>query len=420
MSRLQPARGTTDLLPADMAAHRAVIDTARLAAGRYGFQEMATPIFEFAEVFSRPLGDSSDVVTKETYNFTDRGGETFTLRPENTAGVVRAMISNGMTQSLPLKYFYAGPMFRYERPQKGRMRQFHQIGIEYLGPQDGIADAEIIGCGARVLADLGVLDRCMLHLNSLGDAASRKAYRDALVAYFSAHADDLSEDSQARLKTNPLRILDSKDAGDRAILAAAPRLDAYLNDDSRRHFDNVTGALDAAGIAWRFDPLLVRGLDYYCHTAFEFITDALGAQGTVLGGGRYDGLSEMLGGPPVPGVGWAAGVERLAMLLGDVAPAAPRVAVMPMDGDAEGAAFALAEALRGAGIDVDLPTSGAIGKRLKKADRAGITHVVIMGSDEIAAGTVQLRDLAGGTQSELPQEALAEALRQGLRQGSAS
>ena len=420
MSRLQPARGTSDLLPASMAAHRAVIDTARDAATRYGFQEMATPIFEFAEVFSRPLGDSSDVVTKETYNFTDRGGETLTLRPENTAGVVRAMISNSLAQSLPLKFFYAGPMFRYERPQKGRMRQFHQIGIEYLGPRDGIADAEIIGCGARVLGALGVLDRCRLHLNSLGDADSRQAYRTALVAYFSAHAADLSEDSQARLKTNPLRILDSKDAGDRAILGSAPRLNEYLNEDSRRHFASVTGALDAAGIAWTFDPLLVRGLDYYCHTAFEFITDALGAQGTVLGGGRYDGLSEMLGGPPVPGVGWAAGVERLAMLLGDVDPVVPRVAVMPMDGDAESAAFALAEQLRGAGIDVDLPTAGAIGKRLKKADRAGVTHAVIMGSDEVASGTAQLRDLVAGTQIELPRADLAKALLDVLKQDKMS
>ena len=342
------------------------------------------------------------------------------MRPENTAGVVRAMISNGMTQSLPLKYFYAGPMFRYERPQKGRMRQFHQIGIEYLGPRDGVADAEIIGCGARVLGELAVLDRCTLHLNSLGDTDSRQAYRAALVAYFAAHADDLSEDSRARLKTNPLRILDSKDSGDLDILATAPRLDEYLNDDSRRHFDSVTGALDAAGIAWMFDPLLVRGLDYYCHTAFEFITDALGAQGTVLGGGRYDGLSEMLGGPPVPGVGWAAGVERLAMLLGDVETAVPRVAVMPMDGDAESAAFALAEQLREAGIAVDLPTGGAIGKRLKKADRAGVTHAVIMGSDEVANGTVQLRDLAAGSQVELPRAEVTAALLDRLQQGTGS
>ena len=414
MSRLQPARGTSDLLPSTMAAHRRVIDTARDAAGLYGFQEMATPIFEFAEVFSRPLGDSSDVVTKETYNFTDRGGETLTLRPENTAGVVRAMISNGLTQSLPLKFFYAGPMFRYERPQKGRMRQFHQIGIEYLGPRDGLADAEIIACGARVLAGLGVLDRCRLHLNSLGDAESRQAYRAALLAFLESHAAELSEDSQARLQTNPLRILDSKDAGDRAILENAPRLDGYLNDVSKRHFAAVTGALDSAGIDWTFDPLLVRGLDYYCHTAFEFITDALGAQGTVLGGGRYDGLSEMLGGPPVAGVGWAAGVERLSMLVGEQEPATPPVAILPMDEDGESEAHRLAEMLRDNGVAVDLSAGGAIGKRLKKADRAGARLAVILGSDELAAGTAQLRDLATGTQSSIAQADLAAALHAAL------
>ena len=418
MSRLQPARGTSDLMPAAMAAHRRVIETARAAADSYGFREMATPIFEFAEVFSRPLGDSSDVVTKETYNFTDRGGETLTLRPENTAGVVRAMISNGLTQSLPLKFFYAGPMFRYERPQKGRMRQFHQIGIEYLGPRDGIADAEIIGCGARVLDDLGVLGSCTLHLNSLGDTASRQAYRTALVGFLESHVGDLSEDSRTRLKTNPLRILDSKDQGDRAILADAPRLDAHLNDNSRAHFAAVTGALDVAGISWTFDPLLVRGLDYYCHTAFEFITDALGAQGTVLGGGRYDGLSEMLGGPPVAGVGWAAGVERLAMLLGDVEAAVPRVAVMPMDGDVEATCFALAEHLRSQGVAVDLPTGRAIGKRIKKADRAGIHLAVILGSDEAAAGSAQIRDLRSGTQQSVAQTELAATITAMLSGGA--
>ena len=414
MSRLQPARGTSDLLPSVMAAHRRVMDTARDAAGLYGFQEMATPIFEFAEVFSRPLGDSSDVVTKETYNFTDRGGETLTLRPENTAGVVRAMISNGLTQSLPLKFFYAGPMFRYERPQKGRMRQFHQIGIEYLGPRDGLADAEIIACGARVLAGLSVLDRCRLHLNSLGDAESRQAYRTALLAFFQAHAADLSDDSKARLQTNPLRILDSKDRGDRAILENAPRLDEYLNDSSKRHFAAVTSALDSAGIDWTFDPLLVRGLDYYCHTAFEFITEALGAQGTVLGGGRYDGLSEMLGGPQVAGVGWAAGVERLAMLVGDQLPETPQVAIMPMDEEGEADAYRLAEMLRDNGFAVDLAAGGAIGKRMKKADRAGVRMAVILGSDELAAGTAQLRDLATGTQSSIAQADLAAALASAL------
>lgn len=402
MSRLQPARGTADLLPDSMAKHRLVIDAARTASARYGFQEMATPIFEFSEVFSRPLGESSDIVTKENYSFADRGGEILTLRPENTAGVVRAMISGGLTQSLPLKYFYAGPMFRYERPQKGRMRQFHQVGIEYLGPDDSLADAEIIACGARFLASLGVLDDCELHLNSLGDSDSRAAYRAALIAYLETFADQLSDDSKTRLAVNPLRILDSKDAGDRAILQDAPRLQDYLNDVSKAHFFDLTAALDSAGVAWVFDPLLVRGLDYYCHTAFEFVTTSLGAQGTVLGGGRYDGLAEMLGGPKVAGVGWAAGVERLAMLVETASVNNPKVAILTADDGARQAAFRLAEQLRDAGIDIDLPTSGAMGKKLKKADKAGILTAVIMGSDELAKNTVQLRNLRDGSQQELP------------------
>ena len=402
MSRLQPARGTADLLPDSMAKHRLVIDAARTASARYGFQEMATPIFEFSEVFSRPLGESSDIVTKENYSFADRGGEILTLRPENTAGVVRAMISGGLTQSLPLKYFYSGPMFRYERPQKGRMRQFHQVGIEYLGPDDSLADAEIIACGARFLASLGVLDDCELHLNSLGDSDSRAAYRAALIAYLETFADQLSDDSKTRLAVNPLRILDSKDAGDRAILQDAPRLQDYLNDVSKAHFADLTAALDSAGVAWVFDPLLVRGLDYYCHTAFEFVTTSLGAQGTVLGGGRYDGLAEMLGGPKVAGVGWAAGVERLAMLVETASVNNPKVAILTADDGARQAAFRLAEQLRDAGIDIDLPTSGAMGKKLKKADKAGILTAGIMGSDELAKNTVQLRNLRDGSQQELP------------------
>ena len=402
MSRLQPARGTADLLPDSMAKHRLVIDAARTASARYGFQEMATPIFEFSEVFSRPLGESSDIVTKENYSFADRGGEILTLRPENTAGVVRAMISGGLTQSLPLKYFYAGPMFRYERPQKGRMRQFHQVGIEYLGPDDSLADAEIIACGARFLASLGVLDDCELHLNSLGDSDSRAAYRAALIAYLETFADQLSDDSKTRLAVNPLRILDSKDAGDRAILQDAPRLQDYLNDVSKAHFANLTAALDSAGVAWVFDPLLVRGLDYYCHTAFEFVTTSLGAQGTVLGGGRYDGLAEMLGGQKVAGVGWAAGVERLAMLVETASVNNPKVAILTADDGARQAAFRLAEQLRDAGIDIDLPTSGGMGKKLKKADKAGIWTAVIMGSDELAKNAVQLRNLRDGSQQEFP------------------
>ena len=410
MSKLQPVRGTSDLLPADMAGHRFVIDQARNASAQYGFQEMATPIFEFTDVFSKPLGTSSDVVTKETYSFQDRGGEQITLRPENTAGVVRAMISGGLTQSLPLKFFYAGPMFRYERPQKGRMRQFHQIGIEYLGPTDALADAEIIACGARVLADIGVLDKCVLHLNSLGDTESRLAYRAALVDYLSAHKDALSDDSKQRLAVNPLRILDSKDKGDRDIIVDAPRLQDHLNDLSKTHFETLTTALDAAKISWQFDPLLVRGLDYYCHTAFEFITDALGAQGTVLGGGRYDGLSEMLGGPAIAGVGWAGGIERLAMLAAGGTVAVPQLAVVSANSDSDSPAFQLAETIRDAGFSVDLPTAGNMGKKMKKLDKAGIKIALILGDDEIERGVIQLRNLVDGSQNEVARDALIDKL----------
>ena len=410
MSKLQPVRGTSDLLPADMAGHRFVIDQARNASAQYGFQEMATPIFEFTDVFSKPLGTSSDVVTKETYSFQDRGGEQITLRPENTAGVVRAMISGGLTQSLPLKFFYAGPMFRYERPQKGRMRQFHQIGIEYLGPTDALADAEIIACGARVLADIGVLDKCVLHLNSLGDTESRLAYRAALVDYLGAHKDALSDDSKQRLAVNPLRILDSKDKGDRDIIVDAPRLQDHLNDLSKTHFETLTTALDAAKISWQFDPLLVRGLDYYCHTAFEFITDALGAQGTVLGGGRYDGLSEMLGGPAIAGVGWAGGIERLAMLAAGGTVAVPQLAVVSANSDSDRTAFQLAETIRDAGFSVDLPTAGNMGKKMKKLDKAGIKIALILGDDEIERGVIQLRNLVDGSQNEVAHDALIDKL----------
>ena len=401
MSRLQPVRGTSDLLPENMANHHLVIDAARTASACYGFQEMATPIFEFSEVFSRPLGASSDIVTKENYSFEDRGGEMLTLRPENTAGVVRAMISGGLTQSLPLKYFYAGPMFRYERPQKGRMRQFHQVGIEYLGPDDALADAEAIACGARFLDSIGVLGDCDLQLNSLGDAESRALYREALIEYLKKFSGDLSDDSKMRLLVNPLRILDSKDLGDRNILQNAPKFPDYLNGISQIRFANLTSALDRVGVEWFFNPLLVRGLDYYCHTAFEFVTTSLGAQGTVLGGGRYDGLSEMLGGPPVAGIGWAAGVERLTMLVEGALPNSPKVAVVTADDAAQQTAFHLAEQLRDAGIDIDFPTNGTIRKKLRKADKANIHLAVILGSDELTKNIVLLRNLSNGSQEEI-------------------
>ena len=280
-------------------------------------------MFEFTDVFARTLGDVSDIVTKEMYTFQDRGGESLTLRPENTAGVVRAFLSNGLSQHVPLKLFYRGSMFRYERPQKGRLRQFHQVGVELLGVAEPLADVEVIALGADFLGTLGLDDKVVLELNTLGDSESRLAYRGVLVEYLQAHRDRLSEDSLTRLDRNPLRVLDSKDERDRAVVTDAPLITDSLNAASREFFDELTSLLGQIGVGYHLNPKLVRGLDYYCHTTFEFTTEALGAQGAVLAGGRYDGLVEQMGGPATPGTGWAAGVERLMMLI-DEAPPAPR------------------------------------------------------------------------------------------------
>ncbi len=410
MPPLQPVRGTTDHLPEQRAAHNHVVDTAHQIARLYGYAEMATPIFEFSEVFSRPLGASSDVVTKETYSFEDRGGTSLTLRPEGTAAAMRAVISNGLTQSLPHRWLYQGPMFRYERPQKGRMRQFHQIGAECIGIASPIADAEIIALGAQILDALGIADKTVLHLNTLGDTHSRDAYRTALTAYLEPYRDELSEDSKRRLETNPLRILDSKNETDRKLIADAPHLSDYLNDISKAHFEELTSLLDKASIAWHYDPLLVRGLDYYAHSAFEFITDHLGAQGTVLGGGRYDGLSQMLGGPALPAVGFAAGIERLALLTDAPSEMGCDVAICAADVDAHTDAFALAQSLRCATLQTVALTSNNLRKNLKAADKTGCAYCVIVGSDELANQQVIVRDMKTGEQEAVPCEGLASVL----------
>lgn len=398
MSSLQPVRGTQDLLPAQMRRHRAVSETARRVAERYGFEEMATPIFEFTEVFERPIGETTDIVSKEMYSFTDRGGEHITLRPENTAGVVRAVLSNGLTQSTPLKFFYSGPMFRYERPQKGRFRQFHQIGVELIGVAQPLADIEVIAAGARILDELGILQRTVLELNTLGDSESRQSYRTALVGYYEGHLAALSEDSRRRLERNPLRILDSKDAGDIAVNAGAPPYSDYLNAASRDFFAAVRRGLDAIGVAYRISPKLVRGLDYYCHTAFEFVTTDLGAQGTVMGGGRYDGLVGVMGGPETPGVGWAAGIERLAMLIEEPPGVARPFAIVPVGEAAELPALRLAEDLRRAGFVVDEGYSGNVGRRLKRANKIAARAAILLGEDELKQGAAAVRDLDSGEQ----------------------
>lgn len=412
MSSLQPVRGTHDLLPDESRRHRFVEETAFAAARRYGYGEIVTPIFEFTEVFARTLGETSDVVTKEMYTFADRSGDSITLRPEGTAGVARAFISNGLAQSLPLKVFYRGPMFRHERPQKGRLRQFHQVGIELLGVETPLADVEVIALAWSMLGALGLRDKVTLEINTLGDADSRAAYRDALVAYLSPFRDRLSEDSRNRLERNPLRVLDSKDEGDRRIVADAPLMTESLTPAAREFFAAVTGGLEALGIPYSINPKLVRGLDYYCHTAFEFTTTALGAQGTVLAGGRYDELIATMGGQRTPGIGWAAGIERLSMLVDEVPESVRPVAVIPM-GDAL-AAMVVAERLRGAGLAVELGHSGNMKKRMARANKVGARLAVILGEDEAARGAATVRDLDTGAQEEVPLASLEHHIAKAL------
>jgi histidyl-tRNA synthetase len=413
VSPLRPVRGTHDILGEDARRHRAVIEAGRALAARYGYDEISTPVFEFTEVFARTLGETSDVVTKEMYSFEDRGGERITLRPEFTAGVARAFISGSLGQQLPIRVFCTGPVFRYERPQKGRLRQFHQINVEVLGAPEPLGDVEVIALGARVLEALGLEDQVTLELNSLGDPDSRQAYRDLLVSYLDGHRNRLSEDSLTRLARNPLRILDSKDPGDREVLKDAPRLDASLNAASRDFFEHVRAGLEALEISYRINPALVRGLDYYTHTAFEFTTEALGAQGALIAGGRYDGLVRTMGGPDTPGVGWAAGVERLAMLLEAPPVEARPVVVVPVGDAQELEGFRLAEELRRTGQPTLLDFRGKVGQRLKRAAQKNARFAVLIGEDELRAGTVVLRDLDAGEQEQVPRSALREHLSNG-------
>ena len=411
MSRLRPVRGTHDLFGETLRRQRRVVETGRRLATRYAFEEIVTPIFEFTEVFARTLGETSDVVTKEMYTFEDRGGDSITLRPENTASIVRAVVSAGLLQSLPVKFFYAGPMFRYERPQKGRLRQFHQIGVEIIGAPEPRADVEVILLGRHILEELGIADRVTLELNTLGDPESRRAYREALVAYLRGHRERLSADSLLRLERNPLRILDSKDPGDREVIAGAPLFEDCLNATSRAFFAEVKAALADLGVPFTVNPRLVRGLDYYTHTAFEFTTEALGAQGAVLAGGRYDGLMKTMGGPDVPGVGWAAGVERLAMLLPEAPPAPRPTALVPIGEAAVREAWKLADRLRRAGFVIELAYRGKPGQRMKRADRLGCRFALSLGEDELARGILRLRDLDSGEEREVAREDLVTTLQ---------
>ena len=363
----QAVRGTQDMFGETEERFAHVVATFERVRRLYGFKGLQLPVIEPTAVFSRSLGEATDVVSKEMYTFEDRGGDSITLRPEFTAGIARAYLTNGWQQYAPMKLSVHGPLFRYERPQKGRYRQFHQIDAEIIGAAEPAADVELLVMADQLLKELGINDGVTLQLNTLGDTPSRDAWRAALIAYFNDHKDALSEDSVARLEKNPLRILDSKDPDDRGICHAAPVIDDYLSGEAQDFFGAVTAGLDAAGVAWDRNAKLVRGLDYYRHTAFEFVTDRLGAQGTVLGGGRYDGLIENLGGPATPAVGWAAGIERLAMLIDAPALVVPDVAVAIEFRDAEPQGQKVVAALRRSGLSVELLAQGSPRKRYDKA-----------------------------------------------------
>ena len=392
MTKLQPVRGTRDFLGDFARCIQHIQDTTFQTARQFGFERIDTPIFEYTGVFKRAVGETSDIVGKEMYTFSDRGGEEITLRPEGTAPVVRALLSNSLTQQLPLKYCYYGPMFRYERPQRGRYRQLHQFGVEFFGVDNPCADVEMLDLAQQILDRLEI--NASLHLNTIGDSQSRDAYRVALIEYFSKYRSELSEDSQQRLDKNPMRILDSKDLNDKRIAEDAPKISAHLTTAAAQFFEKVCEGLEVLGIKYTLDPTLVRGLDYYTHTAFEFKSNDLGAQDAVLGGGRYDGLVQHMGGPSIPAVGWGMGVDRIALLLENRAFAKPVPIVIIVIGDYFSKALQLAKVFREKGNVCEILYKTNPGKAFKDADKLGARFAIIIGEAEVKNNTVKVKDLS--------------------------
>lgn len=414
---IQPIRGMNDVLPAEVAAWQRFEAAVRDLVPEYGYEEIRTPIVERTDLFRRAIGEHTDVVEKEMYSFADQGGDDLTLRPEATAGVARALISNGLLRGARLKLWSMGPMFRHERPQKGRYRQFHQVNLEAIGFEGPDADAELLALTARLWKRIG-LSRVKLQINSLGTPESRRAYRERLVAYFRKHEGALDADSLRRLEGNPLRILDSKNPAMQSVIAGAPVLTDHLDGDSRAHFDALRGALDSVGVRYEVNPRLVRGLDYYTRTVFEWITDALGAQDAVCSGGRYDGLIAQLGGEPTPAVGCAMGIERIVEIVrqtGEATAAAPAdVYVVASGTKGEGAALRIAEDLRerlpGRRVELNLG-GGNFKAQFRRADRSGARVAVIVGDEELARGVVAVKPLRRESgQSDCPLEGLASAV----------
>ena len=411
MAKPAPVRGMQDFLGEQADRFDHVVGVFRDVSRRFGFRPVMVPVVEATSVFARTLGETTDVVAKEMYSFPDRGGDSLTLRPEFTAGICRAFVSEGWQQFAPLKLVTHGPLFRYERPQKGRYRQFHQIDAEVIGAAEPAADVELIAFADLLLKALGI-SGVTLQLNTLGDAETRDAWRAALVTYFDRHRTGLSDDSLRRLESNPLRILDSKDSGDRALVAEAPSIDDYLSAEAGAFFEAVQAGVQASGVAFVRQPRLVRGFDYYRHTAFEFVSDALGAQATVIGGGRYDGLIGQMGGPETPAVGWAGGIERLMMLADAPAAATIDIALVPMGAAADAAAPAILAELRAGGFAVEQSWRGNVKKRMERAGKSGARYALIIGDDEIANGTVMVKDLRKGSQGAVPRTALLRRLRE--------
>ncbi|WP_340621098.1 histidine--tRNA ligase [Xenorhabdus siamensis] len=420
MAKNIPAiRGMNDCLPAETAIWQRVESTVKRVLAGYGFSEIRTPIVEQTPLFKRAIGEVTDVVEKEMYTFDDRNGESLTLRPENTAGCVRAGIQHGLLYNQEQRLWYIGPMFRYERPQKGRYRQFHQLGAEVFGLQGPDIDAEMILMTARWWRELGIAEHVTLELNSIGSLEARANYREALVAFLEQHKEKLDEDCLRRMYTNPLRVLDSKNPDIQALLNDAPALFDYLDAESKEHFDGLCQILDAVGIQYRINQRLVRGLDYYNRTVFEWVTSALGAQGTVCAGGRYDGLVEQLGGKPTPAVGFAMGMERMILLVQEVNPefvADLAVADVYLSSFGEGsqqAALILAEKIRNELPELRLMTNhggGNFKKQLGRAGKHGAKIALLLGEDEISTGDVTVKDLRNGEQQTLPQQAIAVRL----------
>jgi histidyl-tRNA synthetase len=409
--KLQPVRGTKDLFGDEIKIFNHIVTTAKKKSEIFGFEELQTPIFEFSEVFERNLGEASDIISKEVYKFQDRSENFITLRPEFTAGIVRALVSNGeLQQVLPRKFFSYGPIFRYDRPQKGRQRQFNQINFEVFGEENHFCDVEAILLANNVLKDLGVLDKTSLEINSLGCAQTKINYETALTEYFAKFKDDLSHDSKIRLEKNPLRILDSKEPQDIELLVDAPDISRFFSDEAKLRFDSILNLLHKFGLKHRVNKRLVRGLDYYTSTVFEFVMSHEGAQNTVLAGGRYDNLVEKMSGKKIPAIGFAAGVERLMLLAKLDLPKTRPVAVNYISENEKIYAFEIAQKLRNAGFVVEFIFDGNFKKQMKRASQNNSRFVIIVGEDEMKNGEVSVKDFDNSKEQKVKQELLVHYL----------